>query len=348
MRANFETGLKICPGCNRELPISQFNKDKTKSDGLNIRCKDCCSKYRKSEEGKEVAKRARKKYYQTEKGKACEKRQTIRRSQDEEWKEKAKIRCKKYYQEHKQPSKRVIRKVEQNENGVLILRCCKCNRILEISNFHKDKYQPCGYDSWCKDCRREYQEKRMQTEEFKEYNRRKQKEFRESEYGRVKLMNYLKSESYRKSLHKYNISEHGRAKRRNYRNEKYKTDINYKIESSLRNRVRSAVTKGYKSNRSIKLLGCSIDELKVHLEQQFEPGMTWENYGEWHIDHIIPCARFDLRNPIHQKICFNYRNLQPLWAKDNSSKHDNLPDGWEDLLEIIKESLDIKEFVDLK
>lgn len=129
---------------------------------------------------------------------------------------------------------------------------------------------------------------------------------------------------------------------------KYKTDINYKIESSLRNRVRSAVTKGYKSNRSIKLLGCSIDELKVHLEQQFEPGMSWDNYGEWHIDHIIPCARFDLRNPIHQKICFNYRNLQPLWAKDNSSKHDNLPDGWEDLLEIIKESLDIKEFVDLK
>lgn len=161
-------------------------------------------------------------------------------------------------------------------------------------------------------------------------------------------MNYLKSESYRKSLHKYNISEHGRAKRRNYRNEKYKTDINYKIESSLRNRVRSAVTKGYKSSHSIDLLGCSLDELKVHLEQQFEPGMTWENYGEWHIDHIIPCARFDLRNPIHQKICFNYRNLQPLWAKDNSFKHDNLPDGWEDLLEIIKESLDIKEFVDLK
>lgn len=322
MKANFETGLKICPGCNRELPISQFNKDKTKSDGLNIRCKDCCSKYRKSKEGKEVAKRARKKYYQTEKGKACEKRQTIKRSQDEEWKEKAKIRCKKYYQEHKQLPKRVIRKVEQNENGVLVLRCCKCNRILEISNFHKDKYQPCGYDSWCKDCRREYQEKRMQTEEFKEYNRRKQREERLKEGFREKTNLYIRN--------------------------RMKIDLNFKISHHCRSRICRVLKGEIKSGHSFELLSCSLDELKVHLEQQFEPGMTWDNYGEWHIDHIIPCARFDLRNPIHQKICFNYRNLQPLWAKENSSKYDNLPDGWEDLLEIIKESLDIKEFVDLK
>ena len=322
MRANFETGLKICPGCKRELPISQFNKDKTKSDGLNIRCKDCCSKYRKSEEGKEVAKRARKKYYQTEKGKACEKRQTIRRSQDEEWKEKAKIRCKRYYQEHKQPPKRIIRKVEQNENGVLVLRCCKCNRVLEISNFHKDKYQPCGYDSWCKDCRREYLKNRIQTEEFKEYNR--------------------------KSQQKVRLKKGFREKANLYARNKMKTDLNFKISHCCRSRIHKVLKGEIKSGHSLDLLGCSVDELKVHLEQQFEPGMTWENYGEWHIDHIIPCARFDLRNPIHQKICFNYKNLQPLWAKDNSSKHDNLPDGWEDLLEIIKESLDIKEVVDLK
>lgn len=127
-----------------------------------------------------------------------------------------------------------------------------------------------------------------------------------------------------------------------------KIDLNFKISHHCRSRICRVLKGEIKSGHSFELLSCSLDELKVHLEQQFEPGMTWDNYGEWHIDHIIPCARFDLRNPIHQKICFNYRNLQPLWAKDNSSKHDNLPDGWEDLLEIIKESLDIKEFVDLK
>lgn len=51
--------------------------------------------------------------------------------------------------------------------------------------------------------------------------------------------------------------------------------------------------------------------------------MTWENYGfyTWHIDHIRPCASFDLSDPEQQKICFNYKNMQPLWAHENLSKH---------------------------
>ncbi len=62
----------------------------------------------------------------------------------------------------------------------------------------------------------------------------------------------------------------------------------------------------------------------AHLESRFLPGMTWENRGEWHIDHFIPCSRFDLSLPAHQKICFNYRNLRPLWGKDNTEKSDKL------------------------
>jgi len=52
--------------------------------------------------------------------------------------------------------------------------------------------------------------------------------------------------------------------------------------------------------------------------------MSFSNYGKWHIDHIIPCARFDLRKPNEQKKCFNYKNLQPLWAFDNLSKNDKI------------------------
>ena len=70
------------------------------------------------------------------------------------------------------------------------------------------------------------------------------------------------------------------------------------------------------------VVGYALDELKKHLEKQFANNMTWENYGRngWHIDHIRPCASFDLSEPAQQRECFHYSNLQPLWAKDNLAK----------------------------
>jgi len=64
----------------------------------------------------------------------------------------------------------------------------------------------------------------------------------------------------------------------------------------------------------MKLVGCTIEFIKGYLEAQFEPNMSWDNYGEWHIDHILPCASFDLTLPEEQQKCFHYTNLQPLWA----------------------------------
>jgi hypothetical protein len=61
-------------------------------------------------------------------------------------------------------------------------------------------------------------------------------------------------------------------------------------------------------------------ELRAHLEHQFKDGMTWDNHGEWHIDHIKPCVQFDLTDPEQQKECFHYTNMQPLWAFENQSK----------------------------
>ena len=70
------------------------------------------------------------------------------------------------------------------------------------------------------------------------------------------------------------------------------------------------------------LIGCSLEELKKHLESQFKPGMSWKNRGRngWHIDHIKPCASFDLSKSEEQHKCFHYSNLQPLWAKENLRK----------------------------
>ena len=69
------------------------------------------------------------------------------------------------------------------------------------------------------------------------------------------------------------------------------------------------------------LIGCSIEKLKKHFEKQFKSDMSWFNYGKWHIDHIKPCCKFDLRKISEQKKCFHYTNLQPLWAKENFRKN---------------------------
>lgn len=95
-----------------------------------------------------------------------------------------------------------------------------------------------------------------------------------------------------------------------------------KIAACLRSRLGSAIANNIKTGKTLELLGCSIVQLKDHLESKFQEGMSWDNYGRkgWHIDHIRPCASFDLGDPGQQKKCFHYTNLQPLWARDNIAK----------------------------
>lgn len=107
-----------------------------------------------------------------------------------------------------------------------------------------------------------------------------------------------------------------------YTYKKLKSDIRWKLKFSLRRRVLLALKGKSKSSPTLKLLGCSVEELRLYLESKFLPGMTWKNRGRfgWHIDHIRPCASFDLTDVEQQKQCFHYTNLQPLWARDNLSK----------------------------
>lgn len=97
-----------------------------------------------------------------------------------------------------------------------------------------------------------------------------------------------------------------------------------KIAHRLRERVRTALKhcQGIKTGRTESLVGCTWAKLRTHLEFQFTDGMTWEKMGLWHIDHIRPCASFDLTDPEQQKECFHFSNLQPLWAEDNLRKSD--------------------------
>jgi len=105
-----------------------------------------------------------------------------------------------------------------------------------------------------------------------------------------------------------------------YEKKRRETDPNFKLKKSMRTRIWSVLKGKSKSKPTMKLLGCSIEECWQHLESKFQPGMTRENHGLWHVDHIVPCASFDLRCPVQQMACFHYTNLQPLWAIDNIKK----------------------------
>jgi|TARA_Y100000296_G_scaffold49571_1_gene56801 hypothetical protein len=108
---------------------------------------------------------------------------------------------------------------------------------------------------------------------------------------------------------------------RKYTRDRCKEDICFRIIRIQRTRVYQILKGQKKSAPTLKLLGVpSLKFLWQHLERQFQSGMTKENYGKWHVDHIIPCASFDFSDPEQQKKCFHYTNLQPLWAFDNMSK----------------------------
>jgi hypothetical protein len=114
----------------------------------------------------------------------------------------------------------------------------------------------------------------------------------------------------------------------NKRGWKYQKDNPHlRIRSRLSSRLKECMLKAgkQKANSILKYLGCTPKELRDHLSSQFQTGMTWDNYGVfgWHIDHIIPCASFDLTKEEHIHVCFHYTNLQPLWQMDNSLKQDN-------------------------
>jgi len=123
---------------------------------------------------------------------------------------------------------------------------------------------------------------------------------------------YSKSENFRKNVRKWQ--------------KKQPKDTNYNISIALRRSIIGALKrqKIRKHRKTEELLGTDRQTARKHIESLFQPGMNWKNHGvghgKWHIDHIIPCASFDLKCPVQQLACCHYKNLQPLWAIDNIKK----------------------------
>ena len=181
--------------------------------------------------------------------------------------------------------------------------------------------------------RKKYPEKVKEIKK-KSYHKHKEKNlecaklYRSKNLEKIKLyqINYrtINREKLKQKTLEYRIKHRKIIRVRQYKYVaiKRKTDPYFKLMDNLRSRI-YCVLKGKikKSTRTLNLLGVeNISEVKLHLESQFKNGMTWSNHGEWHIDHIKPCASFNLICPVQQLACFHYKNLQPLWASENMRK----------------------------
>lgn len=185
--------------------------------------------------------------------------------------------------------------------------CTKCNQL--SNQFDKDRTKKDGYHPACKECRRRrskiyYINNRddLKNHQLEYYNNNKEARLK---YSQV---------YYRANKDKLQPI------RTKYQKTKRKNDINFKIAHNLRSRLRGAIKKNTKLGSAVKDLGCSIEELKHYLAERFTEGMTWQNYGEWEIDHIKPLSKFDLTNREELLKACNYNNLQPLWKIANRKK----------------------------
>lgn len=163
--------------------------------------------------------------------------------------------------------------------------CCKCKIEQNLNNFCKNKNNFDNKNNKCKKCSQEYYKnnKERHSNYNKKYNKKHKDKLRE--YKRIWTRNEIKKNS------------------------------NFRLRKSMGCRIYQALKGIRKSKNTISLIGCSIEYLWNHLEKQFKVGMTKDNYGKiWHADHITPCSHFNLNNLEEQLICFNYTNLQPLWA----------------------------------
>ena len=184
----------------------------------------------------------------------------------------------------------------------------------------------------CMECNRERQQYQRdnrgdilnaQRQKRLEEPDKKEKRLKQKRESYMRLVSTEKGrERHRKNTRRCSEKFRKSAKRIAWRKNYRATTSLWKVKHNVRTRLRELI-----ANRSLhfsELTGCTGQQLVAHLEAQFLPGMTWANYAidGWHIDHIRPCASFDLTDPEQQKECFHFSNLQPLWAEDNIRKSD--------------------------
>lgn len=206
--------------------------------------------------------------------------------------------------------------------------CSKCNEVKELNMFGKLSRNTNGLHSKCMVCAN------LGNKIYRESNKEKCKLSRSKHYYsnrdkmlKVKKMYADKNKDKKKNydlLYRKNNKEKIKQQKKDWEY-RMKNNPLIKIKRNLRRKISHALKGRLKSAFTESLLGCSFLEFKSHIELQFTTNMSWDNYGPfgWHIDHIIPCYKFNLLEESEQRKCFHFTNQRPLWAKDNLSRPRN-------------------------
>ncbi len=302
IQAKAKSDTKVCKHCGIEKPSCEYNKAGG-GKWLQPYCKPCDAerKIKYVANNKEKVVEKRKDYYQSNKD--------IINERNKKYAEKNIDIVKERRERYRQKNIDLIRK-----NGREYTK--KNSEILKLK--HKQRYygnhekylaqQKVVRDNRTKE---EIEAKKKYDREYKAKNPDKYKKWREDNKDII------------------------REQKRVWSNNKSATDINYRIKRNIRTRIRCALkpNNAYKVDTSEKLLGCSISHFREHFSSLFTEGMSWDKFllGEIEIDHVKPCKLFDLTKEENQYTCFNYKNTQPLWVKDNLKKGAKTMEEWKQM-----------------
>jgi len=234
--------------------------------------------------------------------------------------------------------------------------CKKCNNEKDINQFPKNKKEKDGYFIYCKSCEKERRDKynnenrekvNERSRTWRKNNPEKYKQIIEKYLeknpnmeSKYRTRKYREDENYKNKLkekrleHYKNNVEEERLKRKNYfkknrlkerkkndewRKKKLKNDPIFRMKKNIRSRIIEYIKGKHLSERTFNIIGLKYEEFKIYIENQFTDGMSWENYGKWDIDHIIPLCTAKNEEEIIK--LNHYTNLRPYWHEDNKKRN---------------------------
>ena len=202
--------------------------------------------------------------------------------------------------------------------------CSKCKVEQPLDSFYKFKGAKDGLSHQCKLCKRAYDKDRYHEIGESRANQMKLWRIANKEHLAEYSKHYYQANktsfaAYKKQYYQTNkeyFAEYGKQ----YMKKRRASDPVFRMVENMRSHMYKILNGTSKHAPTLELLGCTPEHYRHHIEAQFTEGMTFENYGEWHQDHIQAVSNFDLSDPEQQKICWHYTNMQPMWAIPNIRK----------------------------
>ncbi|WP_448680016.1 hypothetical protein [Pseudomonas nicosulfuronedens] len=279
---------RVCTKCSALKLLKEFNKSSRGKYGRSARCRDCDKIYAQQNSAR-INEMSLARYHRNQEPIRLEKRKALRLRLDSDEK-----------------------------------TCGMCRAIKSKKEFAKCKSTIDGYRSRCKSCSNEVNKRYREENPDKSRASTKAWAERNSERKKASVKEWVERNPERMAATHRAWKDRNRESIRESTRRRFELNPILKIHKSIRERLRQGVVFGRGGMRTFDLLGYSRDDLKLHLERQFVKGMAWDNYGEWHVDHITPLSSFQQNTIEEIRACWALTNLRPIWAKDNLRKHANI------------------------